>query len=166
MNYIVVIILLLVVAMVVGPVAMLRPSPAQKKRDALRLRARQLGVAVHLRLPPSAATATEKASHMAAYCIHHKGVGCWQLVRASFAHEIHLNEWWQFQAAKPGQAVRNFLSQTIDELPRGVVAVTAQGQEVAVYWKEWGEAGNVDQLTGFLQKLAQVASVSEGSPDT
>lgn len=155
MNIIVVIVIVLVVAMVIGPVAMLRPSPAQKRRDALRARARQLGLSVHLRVPPATATASESAGHMPAYCLHSKSHAAWQLLRTDYAHDLHLAQWWQFAGAKPAPAVQDFLVNELEHLPKGVVAITANYREVAVFWREWGEVENVDAIAQFLRQLGQ-----------
>ncbi|MDO6747291.1 hypothetical protein [Gilvimarinus sp. 1_MG-2023] len=163
MNIVVVIILVLVAAMVIGPVAMLRPSPGQKRRDNLRARARQNGLSVNLRLPPRASTDLEAPSHTPVYSLISKGHCNWFLLRTRYAHQAHLNDWWQFVANKPSTAVETFLVQNLDRLPKGVIGVGSQGSELVVFWREIGELEAVDTIGEFLQQLAECQFSSTSS---
>lgn len=160
MNTMAVIILVLVAAMIIGPVAMLRLSPGQKRRDLLRARARAQGLSVSLRIPPQRPTDTEPAGHMPAYSLVCKGADNWFLVRTSYAHPLHLNDWWQFVANKPEQKVQAFLAGALQMLPEGVVGVGSQGGELVVFWRESGQEAAVDQISRFLHQLAECQSSS------
>lgn len=97
---------------------------------------------------------------MPAYSLVCKGAGHWFLVRTSYAHPLHLNDWWQFKANKPDQKVQAFLAEALARLPEGVVGVGSQGDELVVFWRESGEVAAVDEVSRFLHQLAECQSSS------
>lgn len=97
---------------------------------------------------------------MPAYSLVCKGADNWFLVRTSYAHPLHLNDWWQFVANKPEQKVQAFLAGALQMLPEGVVGVGSQGGELVVFWRESGQEAAVDQISRFLHQLAECQSSS------
>lgn len=160
MSAVVVIVVLLVVAMIVGPLAMMRPTPAQKRRDSLRLAARELGLGVGFKRLPARATDTAEPESVPVYSLQVKGGSHWLLVRSDYAHEMHLLQWWQPVGAPAPEAVTAYLREFLPKLPSDVAALGGQSSQLQVFWKERGDAEVVASIAEFLRGLAQ----AQGSP--
>ena len=158
MNAIVLIVIALVVAMVVGPVAMLRPSPAQKRRERLRMKARELGLFVHFRKAPKLLGEPDRFTQIAAYGLLCKSNMSWQLVRTAYAHELHINEWWQFCGVEAPQNSIEVLQRALPLLPEGVIGVSCQPNELAIYWREKGDEKDLIKIYDCLKVLSDAYS--------
>ncbi|WP_049721951.1 hypothetical protein [Gilvimarinus polysaccharolyticus] len=147
MNPIVIIVIVLVVAMIVGPVTMMQPSQSQRRREKLRRYAREAGLSVRLLPPPQLATDTQAPAALPVYSkvvdAHHLS---WTLMRARYAHESHLRQWWQFVGAKPPEPVQRQIENALDMLPSGVVGLRAGGRQLDIFWQEQGDEHDLEQL--------------------
>lgn len=158
MSTITIIIIVLVAAMVIGPVAMMRPSPAQKRREAIRAYAFKQGLGVSVRRPPQIPTDLEQPSLLPAYTIKLKGGESWSLRRAPFSHESHLAQYWHPVQGRASHATEAFLASRLPELSPRVAAVTSATGELAVIWHESYDTDDVDRLRYFLMALADAES--------
>ncbi|UTF60947.1 hypothetical protein [Gilvimarinus sp. DA14] len=155
MNTITIIIMLLVAAMVIGPVAMMRPSPAQKKREAIRAYAFKQGLGVSVRRVPRIATDLEEPPLLPTYSVKVKNGEAWALRRAPFSHESHLAQYWHFTQGRAASATEDFLCAYLPTLSKRVAAVTSASGELSVAWHESFAEADVDSLRGFLTALAK-----------
>tara|TARA_R110000850_G_scaffold31135_25_gene85981 strand:- start:4837 stop:5307 length:471 start_codon:yes stop_codon:yes gene_type:complete len=155
MSATVIILIVLVAAMVVGPVAMMQPNRGQRRRERLRQYAREVGISVRLLPPPRLPTDTAAPSAMPVYSLIADTLQpAWSLMRAPYAHESHVQGWWQFLGPKPTEARRQQIEAVLDELPEGVVGLRSGARQLDIFWRENGDEQDIDQLLVCLQKLA------------
>lgn len=154
MDIYVIFMILLVLATVVGPIAMMRPNPTQRRHERLRRYAREVGLSVKLLPPPALATDTAAPVSVPVYSLALQTQQTrWTLMRAPYTHESHLGDWWQFVGAKPTAAVQERIKSVLDKLPKGVSGLRSGGQQVAIFWREAGEEEDIDQLLQCLRQL-------------
>jgi hypothetical protein len=152
-----VIIMVVVVALVVGPVMMMRPSPAQKNKERLRAIAFAKGIRISVRNLPQQATESEKPAPVPVYffapTVHHLDDD-WFLLRTSHAHDLHFLGWWEWhdklRATEDEQAV---LKQYLPLLPESVRAVSMGSKGVCVYWQEQGGDEVLQKVIRLLEAL-------------
>ncbi|MFF7708449.1 hypothetical protein [Pseudomonas sp. NPDC007930] len=132
-----VLIALSIIALMLSPLAWLKPSRRQSGRIAARLEARRLGLAMQLMPQPwphwMQPTPPEPCPQYA-------------LPRPAGARQ------WCYWQPSPGQWVNQWrepcedetLLQALTSLPADVWKVEAQGQLIAAYWGERGEAAQVN----------------------
>lgn len=161
MDSITLIIVLLVAAMVIGPVAMLQPSAGQKKREQQRQYVVAQGLGVTLRALPKLGTDLEKAGLLPTYTLQVKGAQTWTLRRAPFAHESHLAEHWQFMGSgRPSAVVEVFLATQLPLLSARIQAVNSASGELALTWYASTQTSDVDAIAHFLRELAKAEGAS------
>ncbi|WP_299975341.1 hypothetical protein [uncultured Pseudoteredinibacter sp.] len=145
-----IIFVVLAVAMVLGPIMLMKPSGRQRQLAGMRQRALELGLQSRI------ATVTGGLKHFTVaptIAIYQKR---WvdkrfcperslMLVRSSFAHDVHFHGVWDW---KEGDVAALSLSQAmsncLDELPESVLAVEFTPLGVGLYWLEKG--AKVDDL--------------------
>ncbi|WP_157471673.1 hypothetical protein [Gilvimarinus agarilyticus] len=150
-----IILIVLVVAMVVGPVAMMQPNSGQRRREHLRQYARESGLTVRLLPPPQQATDSAAPSAMPVYSlVTGTTQPSWSLMRTSYEHESHVQGWWQFLGSKPTDLHRTNIEAVLEELPDGVVGLRSGARQVDIFWRENGEEQAIDQLLSCLKKLS------------
>ena len=162
MSIWVLVLLLGVVAMVVGPVMLLQPSPQDRRQAELRARARRLGLIVRLETLPVQATDADAPERLPVYRLPaqlQRGNGQsqpWQLLRAAYRHDMHfLGDWrWQGQG-RPGQGVLEALEAFLPELPRSVLAVGGDSRGCYLAWTEEGGVTLLERLTELLSAIKQ-----------
>lgn len=160
------IILIITLAMVIGPVAMLRPSPAQKRREGLRLHATNQGLRFSMRRLPALKTDMDQAAAMPAYYLPPKakpGANTkWILMRTSYAHEGNFYQEWDWQGDhRPVGAVMEVLKEYLPKLPLSVPAITHENLGTCVFWSEKEGLETLDLLIEMLKSLHQAANPQE-----
>jgi len=152
-----VIILLVVIGFILGPMMMLRPNPAQKRRERWRAQARAQGVHFSMRKLPQQADETETPEAIPVYFVAPKNPAPgdnWLLLRTNYQHDVHLLGWWAWQGgARPGAAELAILEAELSKLPGSVKALGGGSQGTAVYWSETGTDEDLSQILGMLEKL-------------
>lgn len=150
-----IIFIVLAIAMAVGPVLMLKPSPRQQGLAKLRSRALELGLRVHM-LPLS----SEKPS-VPAYCKpwldERRDTKPWVLELTNFEHDLNFSGAWAWQkdlVARPGwhQAIK----EQLEHVPKGVLAIANGPQGLCCFWAETGGEVVLDQIHKMLQELNAV----------
>lgn len=150
MVYLVVV---LVLALVIGPVVWLRPSPAQARQAQLRLRARGLGLEVRIAELPQTRRARvrrEDAQQGAAYHLATYGAAA---LPALSHRSVRDGDAWEESGDELPAALRGVLERVRRQLPADVVAVELGAHGPAVFWRERGGEAALAQIAAQLEAL-------------
>jgi hypothetical protein len=151
MSWSVVIILLLVFAMMVGPIMMLKPSRRQQQLAKLRQEAAQLGLSVELE--------TLAGRSLAAYTMawpreaqqKFSGEG-WALDKLAYEHGIHFDGRWQWRDSRTAPAaLHDGLREALRSLPASVQAVEATQIGLRSVWTEAGGSRELGVIVEWLK---------------
>jgi hypothetical protein len=158
------IVLILAVAMVLGPISMLRPSPAQRRKEQLRLHASKHGLRFSMRQLPALKTDLEQSAPMSVYYLpppKTQGTSEWILMRTSYAHEGNFHQEWDWQtASRPNEATCDLLKSYLPQLPASVPAISRGALGICVFWTEKEGMETLDVLIEMLVKLDQISNES------
>lgn len=163
-----VLVIVLVIAMAVGPVMWFRSTPYQQKIVEFRNRANRLGLRVRLTalaelgVPGDAAREHKVAGYGLAWIQpqddneqrQRPAIQEWCLVKERISHEGHFSGWWNWRTG--GQANREWhedLRTLLPSLPRDVVALESNRQGLWLYWDEKGSPEQVDRVASILNDL-------------
>jgi hypothetical protein len=164
MNIALIVIVIVVVSLVVGPMMMMRPNPAQKNKENLRSLARARGVHFSVRNLPRQVDDQEQPAAVPVYFFppaKSQTSAGWMLVRTNYEHEINLLGWWVWQSdARATDAELAVLQAQLPALPDSIKAVGGGGGGSSVYWQERGGEPVLQQVLGLLESLK--ASVNQG----
>ncbi len=165
MNIWLVVILILVVALIVGPVMMLKPNPAQQKKERLRMQAHERGLRFTMRSLPKLATDMEAPLPLPVYYLPPttlpEDVRDWMLIRTSYAHESNFYQDWDWQGeAHANQATQTLLKNFLPQAPKGLHAIAAGQQGVTIYWDEKNGEELLSDLISVMEAVAQSQSLS------
>lgn len=144
------IIIVIVIALMVGPIMVMQPTPSQKRTAALRQRAQALGLKV------GSSDVKDEAGQL-----------CWfywlplntdtgpapvVLERQKYQHGLHIAKYWSVKGRAPTEAKpwEAFLS----TLPDSVHAVELNDHALGVHWNERGGDTVLEQLTKQLKAFA------------
>jgi len=157
-----IIILIIAVALVLGPVMMLRPNPAQKNKEDLRTRARTRGVHFSMRNLPRQPDEQEQPAAIPVYFLpptKTQTSTSWMLVRTNYQHDINFLGWWAWQGQPRAIGAEiDVLTAQLPVLPQSVRAVSAGGGGVCVYWEEKGGEPVLQQILQLIDSLKLVAA--------
>jgi len=158
----VIIILIVAVGLVLGPVMMMRPSPAQKNRESMRLVARAEGVHYSIRNLPQQADEQEKPAPIAVYFLPpaeaNPSLDNWMLLRTRYQHDIHFLGWWAWRDGnRPLGVEETVLREHLGGLPGSVKAVSGGAEGLSVYWDETGGEPVLKQVLKLLKALQAAA---------
>lgn len=151
-----IVIVLLVVALVVGPIKLIQPSRRDRYQQALRDSAFKRGLRVSLETPPRLPTDSNKPEPTPKYCLPRQYLennDYWRLIRAAYAHDTHFARHWCWSGPPAPAAVQARLEGLIAHLPESVLAVGAGSQGCYVYWTEQGGEPVLDEIDRFLRQL-------------
>lgn len=137
-----------ILAVILSPLAWLRPSRKQSRQMSLRLEARRAGLAMQLapqqwphwleKEPPSPCPQyhrARRAGHADAWSYWQVSPGVWW------------NQWRE-------ECVEQRLVEVLTQLPDSVYKVEADRQMIALYWGERGESSAVQAVKQALDALA------------
>ncbi len=158
MTWTVVLIIVLVFAMMLGPLLLLKPNRHQQQLAALRLEAAQRGLRVELQ--------KILGRTVAAYELRWPrderqkfGGEEWALEKQTYTHEIHMAGVWQWrgQHRAPANLVP-LLEESLQALPSTVVAIEATRLGLRAYWTEAGGRAEYARVLAWLERYAQIMS--------
>lgn len=150
MNTLSIVIVVLVVAMLVGPIMMLQPSRYQRRVAELRQRAAGLGLQVHI----SKYGDEQVAAYQLPWHPSRRKRGSWQLSRSTYEHGLHIAGVWQWLTQqRPPKQLEKVLAEQLPELPESVVGVEGNGRGVVVLWRERGGEQQLQRLVEWMQKI-------------
>lgn len=160
-----IIIVIVAVSLILGPVMMLRPNPAQKNKEHMRSLARAQGVHYSMRNLPQQADEHSKPSPIPVYFIppgKTRASQGWMLIRTNYQHDINFLGWWAWHGeARASDAVQAVLRNQLNNLPESVRALSAGGDGVTVYWEEKGGEAVLVQILDLLKALREAAANQE-----
>jgi hypothetical protein len=154
------IILILAIALVLGPISMLRPSPAQQRKEKLRLYATKHGVRFSMRRLPALKTDMEQAATLPVYYLplppKAAATSEWILMRTTYIHEGNFHLEWDWQTDIHAiEETCNILKAYLPKLPSSVPAISSSSLGVCVFWQERENTEMLDLLIEMLTKLHQ-----------
>lgn len=163
-------IMIVVIALIVGPVMMLRPTPEQKNREALRAIAAAKGIRFTIKKLPQQATEMESPAPTSVYFfapVNHQESDDWLLLRATYSHEILYLRGWEWQGdVRPPAAEQEVLKKYLPLMSDDVRAVSAGSQGICVYWHEKGGEAALAPVIGLLEALRQLQVAEPSAPVT
>jgi len=157
-----IIVLIVAVSLVLGPVMMMRPNPAQKKKENMRMLARQQGVHYSIRNLPQQTDELEKPGPVPVYFLppgETDSSSSWMLLRTRYKHDIHFLGWWAWRGeAQATNAEQAVLREYLPALPESVRALSAGAEGITVYWEEQGGELVLQQILQLLKSLQAAAT--------
>lgn len=152
------VLLLVTMALVLGPIAMLRPTPAQKRTEALRKHALEMGVKITMRRLPARKTDMEARPLCPIYFLPPSTpiqfVDDWILMRTDYEHEGNFyREWDWLDSARPVWGDTEQLRNILEVLPASVLAIAQGKSGTCVFWSEAGGDATLETIVRILQQL-------------
>ena len=164
MSLMTILILLGVVSLVLGPIMMMQPSPAQRRMASLREAALKNGLRVHMQPVPTSVKLDYYLDMAAMYCLpwteqkHTRS--SWLLTQRSYTHELHFDGVWEWQGEERELNVKA-LKCALAKVPNKVFAVARGPQGLCCYWSEFGKEEDVQALARWLKEdLLQIVESS------
>lgn len=182
MSTTVIIIIAMTIALVVGPIMWLRPTPRDRQLERLRGHARQRGLNVSMKDIPhpdprpqdrvsSAGKPLEPSLNVALYQLplrlpghlEAKHAPDWEVLRLQRDVRSEVEEegsagllpGWRF--SRPGlplvEDVVGRLSEALARAPRGTAKVDGNASGIGLYWHERGSESEVDAIADLLESL-------------
>lgn len=152
-NWVPLTIILLAIAMAVGPIMMMRPSKSQQRLASLRDEARKLGISVH----PSPLASQFGSNNLMRYSLPNELDGTEvSLVRKSYEHDLHVEGFWE---VTPAAAIKpDKFKPTLAAIQpiNSILAIGVNGQCTWIDWTEKSEL-TLAEVKGHLSALAKAS---------
>jgi len=145
--------ILLAVALVIGPVLWMKPSRGQARQARIRLKARELGLDVRLTELPQTHRAAVRREDVRQGVVYRSMVYDPRKVLALSHRLIRDADKWEAEGDALPASLQRVLDQAREQLPASVVAIELGPQGPGVYWREVGDEGEVEQIAVQLQAL-------------
>lgn len=156
--WIAVVVVVLVIAMMVGPIMLMQPN--KRQRRVAQLRAMALKCDLRVRMMRMPADAVRPGETVALYYKAWPGGKPrpvnWVLTRRTFVHGMHFLADWDWNngdVASP--AWQQILRQSLPQLPPSVIAVEASSQSLGLGWLEVAGGKGVEQAVEELNRWLQ-----------
>lgn len=155
-----VVIIVVVIAMMVGPICMMRPSGRDAREVKQRDKARECGLNVYLSKLPSEAN-IQHAKTYAIYSLtwpekelkNNDKIQKWTLEQKKYEHDIHFQGRWDwFGERKAAKQYYASLHEFLNDAPLGVVGLASTQAGLGVYWNESLYEGTPDQAVYAIYK--------------
>lgn len=155
------IIILVAIAMAVGPVMLMQPSAGTARIAKMRTHASTLGISVRL---PSRSSTGEKVNG-AIYSIpldaklrKFDDLQFWTLRELKHEHDIHFHKLWDWEGGKEANsAMHDCLHSCIDGLPKGITTIELNGAGLGALWDERiGQQTPEDAVAAFKEALEAI----------
>lgn len=149
-------------ALFLGPVMLMQPTPSQRREAKLRKKALDLGLRVHLQpLPKDAGTET-RSKMIAAYCLPWENSkdanNVWILVKTKYSHGLHFSGPWDWEREAEGGNLLA-LQQSLEAVPERVVAIASGPQGLCCYWDELGGEQVLEDIANWLKATAPTLQI-------
>lgn len=167
MNLTLILIIIVTLALIIGPVAMLYPKPEQRRRDQLRLKAREAGLRFTLRKLPPLKTDMEPPRAMTCYYLpplqQNPSPEHWTLMRTAYVHEGNFYRDWDWVGDyRPAPRIVALLRQQVPSLPESVAALDYGSGGIAVFWTEKEGIDLLDHLVSLLKGIQAAENLDQG----
>lgn len=151
MSAMAVVIIVLVFAMILGPVFLMRPSPRQKRLSRWRQTAIENGFSVTMRKVDEDSLAEYRYLWAGKAKRSH-----WRLIKKSYVHDIHFLGYWQWDSqGRPTQSMLNTLSQSLSTLPEGVKLIEGSEVGLSCCWDERGTEEDFKALMDGIKNIVE-----------
>lgn len=152
------ILLIVAIGLVLGPISMLRPNPAQKRKERLRMQASAQGVRFGMRRLPERKTDMEQPPVLPVYYLPPSNamqlVDDWVLIRTDYEHEGNFYREWDWQGnARPIEQVGEQLTSVLSKLPLSVPAIVQGKSGTCIFWRETEGEEVLTALIAVLRHL-------------
>ena len=165
MSWLPIIICLAALALILGPVMLMQPTPAQRREASLRKEAANQGLRVHFQPIPEGCDFKSRNKQAITYCLpwqHQADIkNQWLLVRKRFAHDLHFADQWDW-VQQPSAAMEpqlEALRGALGDIPEFVFAVSSGPQGLCGFWSEQGREEQVRDMGQWLKNSAPKLSV-------
>lgn len=163
------VILILAIALILGPISMLRPKPAQRHKETLRMHAAGKGIRFGMRTLPKLKTATEEPIPSPVYYLppdaKKQSAPTWTMIRTDYQHEGNFyQEWDWYGPYRPPEMVCDMLRKRLPDLPASVSAITQGEAGTCIFWSEKGGTEVLDELIKILHELRQATMEEAREP--
>jgi hypothetical protein len=149
--------LVLAVALVIGPVMWLRPSQGQQRLARMRLRARQLGIDIRITELPQTRRAQVRKEDVEQGALYRLFVHDPRTLRPlNFRCVRAPGGDWESAGGDVPAPVRAAVTTAQAALPADVVGIELGPQGVGVFWRESGDESTVANVAAQLQLLLAV----------
>lgn len=145
----------LTLAIVLGPLLMLKPSSGLQRIAQLRQKAAHMGLLVQAHHHPAITAEGEWMFYLLPWpsFASPAKLATWALVRKNFTHEIHLKGQWDFQPPAPADTISQTLKNQLESLPDHISGIESTSAGVGVYWNERGGERNLALIYAWLDDL-------------
>ncbi|GAA5317228.1 MAG: hypothetical protein AseanaTS_24320 [Candidatus Pelagadaptatus aseana] len=169
MGWLPIIICLAALALILGPIMLMQPTPAQRRETRLRNAALKRGLRVHYQPIPKGSDHNSGSRKQAVtYCLpwHEQDDirNVWVLIKKSFVHDLHVFgdwDWLQSPSHMPEGFVTE-LEQGVNCLPGNVYALCSGPQGLCCFWNELGSENDVEAIADWLEQTAASISCASG----
>lgn len=164
-----VVICLAAVALFLGPILLMQPTPSQRREAKLRKLAMESGLRVHMQKYPEGAETDGRAKTITSYCLpwadKKDARDAWVLVKTKYDHGLHFHGQWDWN--KKADLVKEAaLRRSLDTVPERVVAIASGPQGLCCYWNELGGEGVVKEIDEWLRQAStQLAGAYKKTPE-
>lgn len=163
-------VIVLVVALMLGPILWLKPSARDSRLASLRQRAAQNGLTVQMQPLPAALGEGSAAVYFAHWQNPHRLQTGWRLELRSMCHEMYFAGKWDWYREQPAPAAAwDTLRRLLQQLPGDATAVDCSDIGLGIQWREAsGDDGfNILQrtLSAFSPLVEQSIRRPQKHPD-
>ena len=152
-----------VLSLVIGPVMLMQPTPAQRREAGLRNKALEQGLRVQL-LPLPTGMVNRTSQTGVCYSLTWPSVKSmpltWGLMRKNFEHDLHVFGVWDWYIKPDNEELVDLLSR-LSKVPDKVYAITCSPQNLGCYWSEMGQDDDVEDIASWLNESVRLWSRSE-----
>lgn len=150
MSALPIIIVILVVAMIVGPIMMMQPSAREKRVSHWRQTAIEEGFSVRMRKVEQ----SNHAEYIYPWANKAKRAS-WTLTKQNYVHDIHFLDYWEWDGTgRPSTAMLESLAEYIKTLPAGASLIEANAAGMACCWDEQGSDADFRTILDGLKSIA------------
>jgi hypothetical protein len=152
------------IAMMVGPLMMMRPSAAQGRIARLRALAQHAGLRVRLDRNPFDGSAANLAVYFLPFAQTKSDkqikIPEFSLFRKNFEHDLHFYKSWDWQN-KPQltSAMEQSFLEWVSTLAPCIQGVECHKAAVGLFWNEKGLGGDKDAVAALLQILQTLQTI-------
>lgn len=152
-----IVIVLLAMALAIGPVLWLRPTDQDRQLASLRQRATRSGLSVQMQqLPPGAGEGSAAVYFERWRNPRHLQTG-WTLELQRVAHDLNFQERWDWRNGRTApEAALQPLRELLAGLPGDATAVISTDFGLGIQWRERSGGTGMDALEGALTSFCPV----------